>query len=348
MASVKNMPKVAIVTPVYNGGRYLRQTMECVQRQTYHNIVHVLCDNCSTDDSAAIIKEFEGRSVPVLLFKNETLLPLAANWNKAFSHIPDDTVYAKLLCADDLVRADGIERLVEVAESDPEVEVVLSQDVFDDHVHKARISPNQLLHNGLEVARDILFGRIGWLAYHHFFVRVQPEYRAGDFIDDYWSPDPHVVVRSALRGKVAYVQEPLMYNRIHADSVTGKELGKGVQFELVQMHLLNHYGSSALGNGHLYRRAVDNFLTGCCRMNIRWRLSRQASRSAELLAALRAHGYRLRSKNYIIALLGWPLHSLQWRWREIPSGSRIDERAFISFGCVESEPGVASQSFSDR
>jgi len=325
-------PKVAVVTPVYNGGKYLRQTMESVQRQTYPNLVHVVCNNCSNDDSAEILNSFRGGQVQVMVFDNAAVLPLAENWNKAFSHIPDDTVYAKLLCADDLIRADAIERFVAVAESDPEVEVVLSQDVFDDRVHRARLPNDKLLHDGRDVAREILFGRIGWVAYHHFFVRVHADYREGRFIDNYWSPDPHVVVRSALRGKVAYIQEPLVYNRIHSDSVTGKELGKGVQFELVQMHLLDHYARDALGKGRLYRQSVDKFLAGCCRMNIRWRLSRQAGRSAELLTALRGNGYRLRFGNYLRAVFGWPFHSLSWRRQEIPPGARINENAFMGFG----------------
>jgi glycosyltransferase involved in cell wall biosynthesis len=326
-------PRVAIVTPVYNGGKYLRQTMESVQRQTYDNLVHVVCNNCSTDDSADIIKEFSGGKVPVLAFENESVLPLAANWNRAFSHLPEDVAYAKLLCADDLIRADGIERFVEAAESDPSVEVVLSQDVFDDRVHRASLPQDKVLHDGLEFARKILLGRVGWVAFHHFFVRVHEDYRNGRFIDNYWSPDPHVVMRSALRGKLAYLQEPLVYNRIHADSVTGKELGKkGVQFELVQMHLLDHFGSAALGEGGLRRQAVGTFLTNCCRLAIRWRLTQQGARSAELLGALQSNGYRPRFANYVRAVAGWPLHSLSWRYRQEQLGAAIDEAAFSTFG----------------
>src|ERR1700731_169502 len=55
MARTNDPPLVAITTPVYNGERYLGETMACVQAQTYPNLVHLVVDNASTDRSAEII-----------------------------------------------------------------------------------------------------------------------------------------------------------------------------------------------------------------------------------------------------------------------------------------------------
>ncbi len=35
-------PLVAVVTPVYNGEKYLAETMECVQAQDYPELVHIV------------------------------------------------------------------------------------------------------------------------------------------------------------------------------------------------------------------------------------------------------------------------------------------------------------------
>lgn len=322
-------PLVAIVTPVYNGGRYLRRTMESVQNQTYPNLVHVICNNRSTDDTAPIIEAFRDRRVPILAFENDAVLPLAANWNRAFSHVPKEAVYAKLLCADDLVRADAIERFVAAARCDDRIEVVLSQDVFDDHVRRASLPADSEVHDGRRFARDVLLGRVGWLAFHHFFVRLRDEDRDGRFIDDYWSPDPHVVLRSALRGKIAYIHEPLVYNRLHADSVTGREINKGVQFQLVQMHLLERFGREALGGERGYRRSLRAFKTQSSRAVIRWAVTGGRARSRALLAALDRHGCRPGASHYLSAIFGWPLSSVVWRLRELRPGAAIDEAAFL-------------------
>lgn len=339
MADPETLPLVAIVTPVYNGATYLRQTMECVQAQSYPNLVHVVLNNCSTDDSAAILDDYRDRAVPVLRFDNETVLKLADNWNRAFSLVPEEAVYAKLLCADDLIRRDAIARFVEAAEAHPRVEVVLSNDVFADQVHRSRLDRNETIFEGRGFVRDLLLGHVGWLAFHHFFIRIRPDYRQGRFIEDYWSPDPHVVLRSALRGDVAYLHEPLVYNRIHEASVTGKELKtKGVQFELVQMHLLQSFADQAFANtpdgAEKKRLAYDDFLGRCCRLSVRWRMAGNRPRAKALTDALAANGYRFRIWDYVRYLSAWPASSLAWRRNEIPPGEHIDEPTFLAMGAM--------------
>jgi Glycosyl transferase family 2 len=51
------IPLISVVVPSYNHGRYLRQTLRSVLNQTYENLELVVCDDGSTDDSPAIIRE---------------------------------------------------------------------------------------------------------------------------------------------------------------------------------------------------------------------------------------------------------------------------------------------------
>ena len=53
-----NEPLVSIITPVYNAERFLSETIKSVQEQTYKNWELLLVDDCSKDNSAKIIKEF--------------------------------------------------------------------------------------------------------------------------------------------------------------------------------------------------------------------------------------------------------------------------------------------------
>lgn len=334
-------PLVAIVTPVFNGAKYLRQAMESVQRQSYPNIVHVVCNNASTDESASIMDEYRHRQVPLLVVENETTLPLAANWDKAFNAVPRSAKYAKLLCADDLIRADAIARFVQTAEANSEVEVVLAQDVFADRVHRARLSPEQTLLDGKQVAQSILLNKMGWIAYHHFFIRLHSDYWQSCFIDNYWAPDPHVVMRSALRGNFAYIHAPLLYNRIHPDSVTGKELGKGFRFELVHMDLLNHFGREVLDQPK-YRRSTRMLKSTCCRFILRSKLTLHRERISGMREGMAAGGLELHMIDYLLAIVGWPLSSLRWRWRELPLGAEMSEAAFMSFDGSDSS-GLRAQ-----
>lgn len=122
----KTAPLTAIVTPVYNGANYLRELMDSVQAQTYPNLVHVVLDNCSKDATAKIISQYLNARVPVITARNESVLPLSANWNAALALVPPDAIYVRVICHDDLMAPDAIQRMVEVAERHPDVGVVIS------------------------------------------------------------------------------------------------------------------------------------------------------------------------------------------------------------------------------
>lgn len=53
-----DLPKVSIIVPVYNADQYIANSIEQVLSQTYTNWELILVDDCSTDRSVEIIKEY--------------------------------------------------------------------------------------------------------------------------------------------------------------------------------------------------------------------------------------------------------------------------------------------------
>jgi glycosyltransferase involved in cell wall biosynthesis len=62
----KRKPLVSIGMPVLNGGKFLRESLDCLLNQTYSNFELIFSDNGSTDDSKEIILEYSSRDKRII------------------------------------------------------------------------------------------------------------------------------------------------------------------------------------------------------------------------------------------------------------------------------------------
>jgi glycosyltransferase involved in cell wall biosynthesis len=117
-------PLVSVVTPVYNGGEYLRECVESVRAQTYTNWRYTIVNNCSTDDTLAIALHYAKLDGRIRVVSNPAFLAIIDNHNHALTQIEPDCVYCKPLMADDWLYPECLERLVACAVTNPGVGLV--------------------------------------------------------------------------------------------------------------------------------------------------------------------------------------------------------------------------------
>ncbi|MCF0210542.1 MAG: glycosyltransferase [Bacteroidales bacterium] len=61
----------SIITPCYNAGKFIEQTIKSVLSQTYTNWEMLIVDDCSTDNSAEIIKKYAEQDSRIFYYKTE-------------------------------------------------------------------------------------------------------------------------------------------------------------------------------------------------------------------------------------------------------------------------------------
>lgn len=102
------------VIPVYNGERFLLRTLQSVAQQTRRPDRLIVLDNCSTDRTEQIVREFPGMKCEFI--RNPKNLGLFGNMNRALE-FAEQTRYLHVLCADDLITPKFFEMMIPPLES---------------------------------------------------------------------------------------------------------------------------------------------------------------------------------------------------------------------------------------
>lgn len=119
-----NVPKVSIGLPVYNGEQFLARAIESHLAQTFTDFELVITDNCSTDGTEQICKDFATKDSRVRYIRNEENLGAAGNFQKAFHESTGP--YFRWAAHDDYIAPTYLERCVEVLDREPDAAIVFT------------------------------------------------------------------------------------------------------------------------------------------------------------------------------------------------------------------------------
>jgi glycosyltransferase involved in cell wall biosynthesis len=117
-----NIPLVSICIPTYNGEEFLQESLNSILIQTYRNIEIVFSDDESTDATIEILNDFKTKSPFPVILQNHVRSGIGANWNNALKYA--NGKYIKFLFQDDILEPECIEKMVDLAESDPSIGLV--------------------------------------------------------------------------------------------------------------------------------------------------------------------------------------------------------------------------------
>ncbi len=107
--ALQNKPLVTIITPSFNQGEFLEQTILSVINQSYDNIQYILVDGGSVDNSHQIINEYFNRIDLVIIEKDKGQSDAI---NKGFRHAKGDLV--GWINSDDILNPKSVERIVDL------------------------------------------------------------------------------------------------------------------------------------------------------------------------------------------------------------------------------------------
>ena len=115
------MARIAVLIPVYNAGRFLKECLDSVIGQTFADFAVFVCDDGSRDESPAILREYAGRDSRIRVLTNPGNLGIVKSRNRLIESIPPGTEFVAWLDSDDVMLPDRLARQAAFLEAHPEI-----------------------------------------------------------------------------------------------------------------------------------------------------------------------------------------------------------------------------------
>lgn len=131
--------KISVVIPVYNAEKYIRQCLDSILTKQKISLEVICVDDCSTDGTPAILKEYEEKYENVQVIRNETNLYAGTCRNKGLMAAKGQ--YVHFLDSDDYVVDNAYEKLYTLAKENDLDWVKTTSEGFDDETGETIENP---------------------------------------------------------------------------------------------------------------------------------------------------------------------------------------------------------------
>lgn len=139
-------PRISIVTPSFNQGKYIEQTIQSVINQNYPNLEYIIIDGGSTDDTVDVIKKYEHK---LAYWVSENDQGQTDAINKGFSKCTGDIF--NWINSDDHYEPGTLLKLGELFFNNSSVEVICGNEWYIDDINTGI----KLLHAGSIINENV-------------------------------------------------------------------------------------------------------------------------------------------------------------------------------------------------
>ena len=258
---MNRQPHASIVMSVYNGARYLRQSIESMLRQEGVEFEFIIVNDGSTDESPAILEEYAKRDNRIRLIHQEN-----QGLTKALIHGCTEArcKYIARQDGDDVSMPGRLKKLVNLLESDKKIVMVSSWTRYigpeDELVHELtrpedpKLATKQLIHE-----------RTGPPAHGSVMFRTDAYKALGGYRKEfYYGQDSDLGLRFGQLGLVAYVPEYLYESRYSPDAISVSKRDLQKQFGEIGLacHKARMQGESEEQFLRMATQLRENLLSG--------------------------------------------------------------------------------------
>lgn len=226
-------PKVSVIMPAYNAGQYVIQAINSILNQTFNDFEFIIIDDCSTDDTVEKIVSFKDSRIK--LYQNSANLKLSETLNYGLDLAKGE--YIARMDADDIAYPSRFQKQVSYLDDNGDIAAIgtaitrIDKNGFVGVRNVVTTNPalirwrmhfsNQITHPTVMFRRSIITQNS--LRYG----QLPAWYKNKKNITDikHLSEDYLLFGLISQKYLVSNIDEPLLYFREHADSVSNQHSG---------------------------------------------------------------------------------------------------------------------------
>jgi GT2 family glycosyltransferase len=155
--ALQNPPLVSIIIPVFNGEKYLRESLDSILAQTYPRTEVLVMDDASTDGTAAVAASFGQR---LKYHRQQTNRGIYGNVNDGIAMANGE--FIAIYHADDIYDPHIVEREVDFLQRYPDAGAVFCQTVFIDPAgnERGRLQIPKEVRGGCPLPYPVIFNAL--------------------------------------------------------------------------------------------------------------------------------------------------------------------------------------------
>ena len=219
----KSSPLVSIAMATYNGEKFITEQLESLVNQTYKNIEIVIVDDCSTDNTVRIIKDFQKKYGSITLIEKDSNSGITKTFEHAIRNCKGE--YIALSDQDDVWLSNKIEILLDELGSE---DAIYSNSLLVDKNGIFLNTDFKSLMNLQSYYSGAPFLLANCVPGHTILMKTEFAKTVFPF-PDHLMFDRWISFCAASNNGIKYVDKPLVKYRQHDDNVigTGKSRNKG-------------------------------------------------------------------------------------------------------------------------
>lgn len=219
------MAKISVILPVYNAGKFLQPAIDSILKQSFTDFEFLICDDCSSDNSPAVLQKAAELDSRIKLLRNEKNSGITFTLNKLLANTSAPLIAR--MDADDVAVPERLSLQYDFMLKNPAVAVAGGNlEIIDEEdsplgkriypqsfsaIKKVMLCQNPLAHPSVIMRKDVIE-------------------KLGGYLEQVGCEDYYMWLRAVENGfELANLPETLLHYRLSANQIKQRDMKKSLR-----------------------------------------------------------------------------------------------------------------------